>query len=82
LAFSRRHASFTAEQLTHVEVRFEPVGSETRVTVEHHGWDSVPQQSAARHGFPNAVFLRRHGEWWQTLLTSFASAVRPPAKLQ
>jgi hypothetical protein len=31
--------------------------AETRVTVEHRGWDSVPQEHVARHGFPDAVFL-------------------------
>lgn len=75
VAFSWRQASFTGDQVTHVEVRFEPVGSETRVTVEHHGWDTVPQQHVARHGFPNAVFMRRHGEWWQALLSSLALMV-------
>jgi uncharacterized protein YndB with AHSA1/START domain len=74
VAFNWRQASFTAEQLTTVEVRFEPVGAETRVTVEHHGWDTVPQEHAARHTFANAFFLRRHAEWWQSLLASFAAA--------
>ena len=73
LAFTWRQATFTAEQLTHVEVRFDPVGDETRVTVEHLGWDTVPSQHVARHGFPDATFLRRHAEWWQTLLSSYKS---------
>ena len=73
LAFTWRQATFTPEQLTHVEVRFEPVGDETRVTVEHRGWDTVPPQHVARHGFPNTIFLRRHAEWWQTLLSSYKS---------
>ena len=68
LAFTWRQASFAADQLTTVEVRFEPIGQETRITVEHLGWDSVPQEHVARHGFPDTIFLRRHGEWWQTLL--------------
>jgi len=72
LAFTWSQASFTPDQLTRVEVRFEPVGDETRVTVEHHGWDTVPHDHAARHGFPDAIFLRRHGEWWQGLLASLA----------
>jgi uncharacterized protein YndB with AHSA1/START domain len=70
LVFGWRQASFTPEQDTEVEVRFEPVGEETRVTVEHRGWDSVPQAHVARHSFPDVIFLRRHGEWWQTLLAS------------
>ena len=42
LVFGWRQAAFAPDQDTEVEVRFEPVGEETRVTVEHLGWDSVP----------------------------------------
>jgi hypothetical protein len=70
LSFTWRQATFKPDQVTRVEVWFEPVGAETRVTIEHHGWETVPQGHAARHGFPDAVFLRRHGEWWQMLLVS------------
>ena len=45
-------------------------GTQTRVTVEHRGWDSVPADHVARHHFPDAMFLRRHGEWWGALLTA------------
>jgi uncharacterized protein YndB with AHSA1/START domain len=75
LAFTWRQASFSAGQMTDVEVRFEPVGDETRVTVEHRGWDSVPQEHVARHGFPEGVFLQRHGEWWQHLLQSYRQQI-------
>lgn len=68
LVFSWRQATFAPDQDTEVEVVFEPIGDETRVTVEHRGWDSVPATHAARHGFPNTVFLQRHGEWWLDLL--------------
>ena len=68
LAFTWRQATFSPRQATRVEVRFEPVGEETRVCVEHSGWDGVPAQQAARHGLPLAVFQRRHAEWWQELL--------------
>jgi hypothetical protein len=73
LAFTWRQATFGPDQITNVEVRFEAVGAETRITVEHRGWETIPQQHAARHGFPDAVFLRRHGEWWQALLASLVS---------
>ena len=66
-----RQATFTPDQDTEVEVRFEAIGDETRVTVEHAGWDSVPQAHVARHGFPLGVFQQRHGEWWQTLLGAY-----------
>jgi len=61
-------------QDTRVEVRFEAVGEETRVTVEHTGWDSVPADHVARHGFPSAVLLQRHGEWWQSAAGQLSAA--------
>jgi uncharacterized protein YndB with AHSA1/START domain len=76
LVFTWRQASFTAEQSTEVHVRFEPAGEETRVTVEHSGWDSVPPEHVARHAFPDALFLQRHAEWWQALLASYRGRAR------
>lgn len=73
LVFGWRQASFEPGMDTEVEVRFEPVDDGTRVTVEHRGWDTVPARNVARHTFPNAVFLRRHGEWWRALLAGLAS---------
>jgi hypothetical protein len=63
-----RHASFGPDHATEVEVRFEPVGEETRVSVEHRGFDRVPADSAARHGFPDQALLMRLGQWWRDLL--------------
>ena len=65
-----RQAAFTPDMATEVEVTFEAVGEETRVTVSHLGWDSVPTEHVARHRFPETVFLQRHGEWWRVLLGS------------
>jgi uncharacterized protein YndB with AHSA1/START domain len=76
LVFTWRQASFEPDQSTEVHVRFEPVGAETRVTVEHFGWDAIPRKHAARHGFPLKFFLLRHAEWWQTLLASFEKHAR------
>jgi hypothetical protein len=75
LAFGWRQATFAEDQATQVEVTFEAVGEETRVTVTHTGWDSVPTESLAKHGFPEMVFMRRHGEWWQVLLASLGERV-------
>jgi hypothetical protein len=72
VAFTWRQASFAPDQFTEVEVRFEPVGDETRVTVEHSGWDRVPADHVARHGFPETAFLTRHAEWWRDLLASLS----------
>ena len=77
LVFGWRQATFAPGQDTEVEVRFEPVGAETRVTVEHRGWDSVPLAHVVRHGFPPTVFLQRHGEWWRTLLESLEASMSP-----
>lgn len=60
-----RHANFGPGHATEVEIRFEPVGAETRVTVEHRGWDSVPQDHLARHGFPLGLHQQRQGEQWK-----------------
>ena len=76
LAFTWRQETFAPEQLTRVEVRFEAVGAETRVTVEHYGWDTIPPEHVARHHFPDAIFLRRHAEWWQALLSSYDARLR------
>ncbi len=73
LAFTWRQATFTPDQLTQVDVRFEPVGDDTRVTVEQRGWDTIPQEHAARHGFPLGVFQMRQAEHWRTLLSALAA---------
>lgn len=75
LAFTWRQATFSAAQTTHVDVRFEAVGGETRVTVEHRGWGAIPGEHAACHGFPEGVFLQRLGEWWQTLLFGLSQRI-------
>jgi len=75
LGLSWRQASFKEDQVTEVEIRFETVGAETRVTVEHRGWDSVPAAHVARHGMPDTLFLQRHGQYWQALLAALKGAV-------
>jgi uncharacterized protein YndB with AHSA1/START domain len=72
LVFGWRQATFTSEQATEVEVRFEPLGEETRVSVTHKGWDSVPAAHVARHTMSDLVFLQRHGEYWRALLGEMA----------
>lgn len=83
LVLSWRHASFAPDQETELHVRFEeirddPAGSiaQTRVTVEHFGWDSIPAEDAARHGFPLATFQLRFAEWWQALLRGLSTVAR------
>jgi len=79
LVVSWRHASFTPDQETELHVRFDEIRDDaagppiqTRVTVEHFGWDRIPPHHAARHGFPLAIFQLRFAEWWQAQLQALA----------
>jgi uncharacterized protein YndB with AHSA1/START domain len=83
LVLSWRHASFAPDQETELHVRFDdvedpadPGRTATRVVVEHFGWDTIPSEHAARHGFPLASFQLRFAEWWQELLASFGEKLR------
>ena len=75
-----RQANFGPDHATQVDVRFEPVGAETRVSVEHSGWDTVPQEHLARHGFPLQFTNQRQGEQWRAGLERIKSraAAIPP----
>lgn len=75
LVLGWRHESFSDDQATELEVRFEPVGDETRVTVEHRGWDAIPADHVARHGFALMLLQRRQADYWQTLLARLAAAL-------
>lgn len=75
LVFSWRQATFPIDLHTEVEVRFEAVGEETRVSVEHRGFDQVPGESAARHGFPDHALLARLAEFWQAQIRSVGAKV-------
>ena len=73
LVFSWRQANFPPELQTEVEVRFEAVGDETRVSVEHRGFHAVPAESAARHGFPDAALMARLAEFWQAQIRALGA---------
>jgi uncharacterized protein YndB with AHSA1/START domain len=75
LVFAWRQANFALGQSTEVEVRFEPVGDETRVSIEHRAWDTIPQKHVARHGFPEQATLARAADWWRGSLGGFRSQV-------
>lgn len=70
-----REASFDEDQDTELHVRFDEVDGGTRVTVEHFGWDTIPIDHAARHGFELTLFQRRFAEWFQTLLADLGGVV-------
>ncbi len=71
LSFTWRQASFAPDQMTSVDVLFEAVGDKARVTITHRGWDCLPQEHAARHGFPLGAFQQRLAENWRELLSRF-----------
>jgi uncharacterized protein YndB with AHSA1/START domain len=75
LVFSWRQASFPLDLHTEVEVGFEAVGDETRVSVEHRGFDQVPAGSAARHRFPDDVLLRRLADFWRAQIAAVGERV-------
>lgn len=75
LVFSWRQASFPPDLHTEVEVRFEAVGEETRVSVEHRGFHQVPAESAARHGFPDPVLLAQLAAYWQGQIAAVGARV-------
>ncbi len=66
LVFSWRQASFPIDLHTEVEVCFEALGEETRVSIEHRGFDQVPADSAARHRFPDQLLLMRLADFWRS----------------
>jgi uncharacterized protein YndB with AHSA1/START domain len=73
LALTWRQAGFAPDQSTELDVRFEPIGAQTRVTVEHRGWDTIPQDHVARHGFALMLFQRRLAEHWRMLLAALGA---------
>ena len=77
LVFSWRQASFAPEQSTEVEVQFEGVGTQTRISVEHRAWDTIPQRHVARHGFPEHSTLQHVANWWRASLNALKIAVLP-----
>ena len=76
LVFGWRQAAFAPGLHTEVTVTFDAVDDQTRVTVEHRGWDSVPPEHVARHGMANALFNKRHADWWRTLLIALGETAR------
>ncbi len=81
LVFQWRQATFRPEQCTEVEVRFEPVDAETRVSIEHRAWDTIPQAHVARHGFPEQETLRHVAHWWRASLASLSQRLANRSRL-
>ena len=70
LVFEMRGRNFRPGETTEVEVRFERVERGTRVTVEHRGWDGLPGDHPARHGFSDEMLRDVIGTWWSDLVVA------------
>jgi uncharacterized protein YndB with AHSA1/START domain len=71
LVFEWRANNFEPGLVTEVEVRFERAQRGTRVTLEHRGWDRVPEDHASRHGYGTSnAFVSMIGLSWGDQLTA------------
>ena len=80
LVFEWRGRAFAPGERTEVEVRFEPQGRGTQVTLEHRGWAVFPDDHEVRHGLDQRGFIDLIGRWWGELASSYrerASGTRP-----
>ncbi len=75
LVFSWKQASFPPELDTEVEIGFEGLGDETRVSVEHRGFDQVPAEHAARHRMPDQVLLMRLADFWRDQIAAVGERI-------
>lgn len=55
IVYTWREAGWKAGEITEVEVRFEPAGTGTRVTVTHSGWETVSDGNRLRQGYGYGV---------------------------
>ncbi len=75
LVFEWRQINFAPDEVTEVEVRFEPMGDGTRVTLEHRGWDAIGDDHPARHGLRERAFGAMVGKYWGDLLSVYRQYV-------
>lgn len=77
--FSWRATNFAPAEHTEVDVRFEPAGDGTRVTVTHSGFAALRPDHPVRHGRAGAAFSREMGLWWGDLMRAWWLHCRPKA---
>jgi len=70
LVFGFRARSFAPGESTEVEVRFEPRGEATDVTIEHRGFAALRADHPVRHGMDANAFGNMMGGFWADLLTA------------
>jgi uncharacterized protein YndB with AHSA1/START domain len=75
LVLTWRAHDFSADESTEVDVRFEPAGAGTQVTVQHRGWASIRSDHPARHGLEGAALSHMIGLWWGDLMSALREFV-------
>jgi len=75
LVFEMMSRNFAPGESTEVEVRFEAVGENTRVTIENRGWERFPDDHPVRHGLDEPAFSNVMGVWWADLLVSIKNHI-------
>lgn len=76
LVFAMFGRDFGPGDSTEVEVRFEDEGDQTRVTVEHRGFDAFAPDHPVRHGMEGDAFRDTMAVFWADLLVANAAHVR------
>lgn len=74
-AFTWRSITFTRGETTSVAVTFTARNAGTEVTLEHHGWSTIPDDHPVRHGKVGSAFLGEIGRWWGGLLTTLRERI-------
>lgn len=67
--------AFAPGEATEVEVLFDAAGENTRVTVEHRGWERFSKDHPARHGLGKGAFNDVMGIWWADLFVSLKTSI-------
>ena len=75
LRLTWRLPSFAPAQRTEVCVRFEPEAGQTRVSVEHRGFATLPADHPARHGRRGRDLAFIKGALWAEVLTALRDHV-------
>ncbi|MFO1186482.1 MAG: SRPBCC domain-containing protein [Alphaproteobacteria bacterium] len=73
-----RLSNFAAGEKTEVEVRFEPAGEETRVSIEQRGLRLLRPDHPARHGQGDPRFEITVGRWWRETLGFLKQRIEGP----
>ncbi len=76
LVLDYRLRNFAPSESTEVEIRFEPSGTGTRVTLEHRGWSAIHAKHPARHGLSGEAFSSMIGLHWGDVLTGYRQHAR------